>query len=388
MSTALTTRAAPRYQKPPAIKQGMVLWDGASDATVDTNVRMEWGTGAPDHTSPQGSVYVRTDAADSDTLFYRNTDGAGTWEAVVGAELTDLLAAANTWALLNTFTTGIRIVDSGAVQFGTPGTDLVLTADGADVVVTATGDLVLADSVDLMIGTGKDLNLKHDATDSWIVSATGNLIIDNTLATGFTYMDLGTDTSATGWGVRNNTGTTLFSVDGAGTATLPSTGTLSIAGTLSLADGSLVQRLGGGTGTGDVIERIGASATEGLEMVVFDADISPAAVETAVLTVPAGSFVLSVQSNVEVALTGGGTTVTYSIGTAGDPDKYGTPASDALTQNTKSNFMGPFAFLPSAEPIVLTGTATGGAADGDTALTVGTVRVRVVYYTLNSLDDA
>jgi hypothetical protein len=122
--------------------------------------------------------------------------------------------------------------------------------------------------------------------------------------------------------------------------------------------------------------------------VVFDAIISPAAVETAVLTVPAQSVVMSCQANVATALTGGGTTVTFAVGVTADPDKYGAPAVDGLTQNTKLNFIPAYAFLTAPEAVVLTGAAAGGTADGDTALSVGTVRVRVVYWTLNSLDNA
>lgn len=140
--------------------------------------------------------------------------------------------------------------------------------------------------------------------------------------------------------------------------------------------------------TGAVALRIGASATEGLEIKVVDKTVSPSAVETAVFTVPAGAVILSVQGNCESALTGGGTTVTWALGTAGDPDKYGYPGSDTLAQNSKVDTIPDWAVLGSTEPIVLTGAATGGTADGNTALTVGSVRVRIVYATLNSLDDA
>ena len=169
-------------------------------------------------------------------------------------------------------------------------------------------------------------------------------------------------------------------------------GTKTFDGTLAMADGSLLQCAGRGTGTGDVIERIGNTATEGLELRVFEDTISPAAVETNVVNLPAGSIPIAVLGNVEAALTGGGTTVTWSIGTAGDPDKYGTAGfptqADSLAKNSKSRFLGPFTQLTSAEQIVLSAAATGGAADGDTALTVGSVRIRVIYWTCNDLDDA
>lgn len=165
-----------------------------------------------------------------------------------------------------------------------------------------------------------------------------------------------------------------------------------VTGTQTYADGSLIQIVGAGTGTGDVVERLGGTTTEGLELRVIDVTVTPAAVETAVATIPVGSVVISVQGNVQTALTGGGTTATWSLGTAGDPDKYGTAgnpssAADSLAKNSKSGWIGPFTQITSAEAIVLTGAATGGASDGNTALSVGTVRVRIVYWTVNGLDD-
>jgi hypothetical protein len=158
-------------------------------------------------------------------------------------------------------------------------------------------------------------------------------------------------------------------------------------GATTVPDGSVLTLAGAGGTAGDIVQYIGSS-TEGMHLVVFDAIISPAAVETAVLTVPAQSVVMSCQANVATALTGGGTTVTFAVGVTADPDKYGAPAVDGLTQNTKLNFIPAYAFLTAPEAVVLTGAAAGGTADGDTALTVGTVRVRVVYWTLNSLDNA
>ncbi len=139
---------------------------------------------------------------------------------------------------------------------------------------------------------------------------------------------------------------------------------------------------------GSVIQRIGATATEGLETFVYEETVSPAAVETNLIETPAGAVIRSVQANVETALTGGSTTVTFAVGTVSDPDKYGYPGSDTLAQNAKVDTIPTHAILGSAEQMVLTGAATGGTADGDTALTVGSVRVRVVYDVLNSLDDA
>lgn len=138
--------------------------------------------------------------------------------------------------------------------------------------------------------------------------------------------------------------------------------------------------------TGAVALRFGDTATEGLEFRVYEATVSPTAISTNLLNLPAKSFYLSIQANVETALTGGGTTVAFSIGTAGDPDKYGTAAT--LTKNTKLDTIPALAVLASAEQLVLGGSIAGGATLGNTALTVGSVRVRAVYVTVNSLDDA
>lgn len=167
--------------------------------------------------------------------------------------------------------------------------------------------------------------------------------------------------------------------------------TLGASGVLTVPDGASELIQGAGTGTGDVVRTIGAVAGEGLELAVYEATVEPAAVETNLLLLPAGSVILSVQANCETALTGGSTTVTWSIGTTGDPDKYGTAGNgggDTLLANGKLDFLPDRVRVASAEQIVLSGAATGGASDGDTALTVGSVRVRIVYERFNSLADA
>lgn len=66
------------------------------------------------------------------------------------------------------------ILDNQAQSFGTPGTDLVLTPDGTDVIVTGTGDLVFNDSVDVKIGTGKDIGVAWDGTRLNVTQAAPN----------------------------------------------------------------------------------------------------------------------------------------------------------------------------------------------------------------------
>jgi len=135
---------------------------------------------------------------------------------------------------------------------------------------------------------------------------------------------------------------------------------------------------------------------EGLNTVIVDKTVSAlSAVETAVFSVPAGSVIRAVLGNVETAIgfaAGAGTSVTWSLGTTGDPDKYGTAgyptAANALTQNSKSSWVATPTHLAAAEAIVVTIAATGGTADGDTAPNAGAVRVVLVYDTYAALANA
>lgn len=164
-----------------------------------------------------------------------------------------------------------------------------------------------------------------------------------------------------------------------------------VTGALTMSDGDLMTIEGSGTGTGDVVTRYGATATEGLELRVYEETVTPAAVETNLLLLPGASMVASVSANCDAALTGGGTTVTWSIGTTADPDLFctaGNGAGDTLLQNGKADVIDMSTFNGPAVQMALTGCVTGGATAGDTALTVGSVRVRVVYWAVNQLDDA
>jgi len=133
------------------------------------------------------------------------------------------------------------------------------------------------------------------------------------------------------------------------------------------------------------IDQIGPLSTEGMKTMIIDETLSPAAVETNLsATIPVGAVVRYVGACVMSSLTGGGTTATWGVGTAGDGDKYGTAGfgdtvADALTKNSKSRCCPTPTTLAAAEQICVTGCATGGTSDGNTALTVGTIRVVVIY---------
>ena len=86
--------------------------------------------------------------------------------------------------------------------------------------VTFAGNVTLADDDSLILGTGSDLTVVHNGSNTLMTSTTGDLVVDNTNATGSTIMQLGTDTSATDFQVQNNTGAAMLTVDGAGTVTM------------------------------------------------------------------------------------------------------------------------------------------------------------------------
>ena len=160
-------------------------------------------------------------------------------------------------------------------------------------------------------------------------------------------------------------------------------------GSAGIATGLLT--LDEASAAGTVAMRFGATTTEGLELRVYEETVTPAAVETNLLLLPSASMVASVSANCDAALTGGGTTVTWSIGTTADPDLFctaGNGAGDTLLQNGKSDVIDMSTFNGAAVQMALTGCVTGGATAGNTALTVGSVRVRVVYWAVNQLDDA
>jgi hypothetical protein len=152
-----------------------------------------------------------------------------------------------------------------------------------------------------------------------------------------------------------------------------------------LKDGAVYAPVGAATPA--VALGLGSTAATGAHVKVIDETVSfveNAALYKAMTTpIPAGAVILSVQANVQAALTGGSTTVKVGLGpNASDPDKYG-KTSD-LTQNQKINTIPDWAVLSAEEAIDICSCATGGGA-GDTALTVGSVRVRIVYLTLTSL---
>ena len=132
-------------------------------------------------------------------------------------ELPDNLTAA--WLARQGSNDYIRVNTSNtveAVRFGNTTTNPVFQFLGSGA-ISFGGTVSLVDSALLNLGDSNDLSLVHNGTDSVITNITGDLIIDNTLVTGSTIMQLGTDTSATDFQVQNNSSAAMWSVFGDGT---------------------------------------------------------------------------------------------------------------------------------------------------------------------------
>ena len=125
-------------------------------------------------------------------------------------------------------------------QTDATGSNYGLYIAGADdyAIYVASDNVLLADNSNLVIGTGSDFTIDHDATNTTITSATGDLIIDNTLVTGSSIFRLGTNTSATDFQVQNNSESALLTVNGAGVVTI--TGSADGTDALVLAAGDIL----------------------------------------------------------------------------------------------------------------------------------------------------
>lgn len=157
-----THRVGPNFRDVIVKGASMRLSDATSRTTTDY-AEVICGDGVPSGAYGRDSgatlVYLRKDASSVATAMYVSVNGGTAWtamdpSAVSGADIT--------------------FNDTFAAKFGTPGTDLVLTADGTDVIVTGTGDLVFNDSVDLKIGTGKDIGIAWDGTRLNVTQALAN----------------------------------------------------------------------------------------------------------------------------------------------------------------------------------------------------------------------
>ncbi len=133
---------------------------------------------------------------------------------------------------LNVGTTDVQITgNTGDMYLETYGGDLNINAENDDVYITSDygagdiylyGDVSISGSVGILdneilnIGTGNDLQITHNGTDTTITNTTGKLILDNTDNNDEIIARLGSDDGATSFQVQNNSGTSVFSVAGNG----------------------------------------------------------------------------------------------------------------------------------------------------------------------------
>ena len=114
------------------------------------------------------------------------------------------------------------LVANRAIQIGSStNTDLTLNGAtaGRDVTWDASANALIAlDNASYIAGTGSDLTISHDATNTNITSATGDLNVLNTAVTGSTVMRLGTATTAVSYEVQDSASLVLHSITGDGAA--------------------------------------------------------------------------------------------------------------------------------------------------------------------------
>ena len=147
----------------------------------------------------------------------------------------------------------------------------------------------------------------------------------------------------------------------------------------------------GGAAAPVSVLNLGSNSTIGTHVKVIEEVVSlaenDAKYKAMTTPIPAGAVILSVQANIEATVTGGSTTVKIGLGpNGGDVDAYG--LSGDLVKNTKINTIPAWAVLATETAIDVNGVVTNGSALGDTNITAGSVRVRVVYLQLVSLANA
>lgn len=115
----------------------------------------------------------------------------------------------------------------------------------------------IPDSQTLEIGTGADLSISHDGTDSLIANTTGDLIVSNSNTTGAVNVVLGTQDGATTFAVQDSTSSNLFVVAGDGGVGI--VGATNIADTTQSTSSSTgCLTLGGGLGVAKDVNVAGA----------------------------------------------------------------------------------------------------------------------------------
>lgn len=190
-----------------AVNSTIVLEAGASSTNKPASLVNTGSTGVLAITGTSGVTL-----SDS-TATLSLASGALTATSLVSATLAPSGAATVNPAGAASLESSAAAINVGANAVAQP----VNIGTGAAARVITVGNAASA-SLTLEAGVGA-LTVNADTGMTISNASSGNITIDNQAATGEIRVDLGTDTSATKFAVRNNSGTTLFSVDGAGTVT-------------------------------------------------------------------------------------------------------------------------------------------------------------------------
>jgi len=175
---------------------------------------------------------------------------------------------------------------------------------------------------------------------------------------------------------------------GASASFLMTQGAQTVAGAQTF---SAASTLTAGAAAAAVALRLGASATEGLEIKVIDEVVTTTngVEDNLTETVPAGAVILYGQINLDTAVVGDASgddlLAKVGLGTTADPDKYGKTA--ALTLDSKGDLIVDWAVLGSEETVAVRACKTDGTACTEKFTGSESVRVRLAYLVLNSLDN-
>ena len=185
MSTALTIDSSLPRNRKPHVFSGVLLAKDQNTDDFTTAIPVTAGSGAPSHNAAVANeIYIRTDASDADLLLYRAINTSGSWETMIGSELTDLLAATNTWTAANTFSHASGVTtDTLTERTSAAGVtvDGCLIKDGRAALLATAAMFTSTEQT----GTGSSQNVAHgfgaapsmwwavptDTTAGWVVSA-------------------------------------------------------------------------------------------------------------------------------------------------------------------------------------------------------------------------
>lgn len=380
---------------PSILKRAIQLVGGARVATLTGAETIDRSASQIQILNPNGSnrtiTLPTTDLCDGWMVLWKNSGTSGNLIIATAAPVTVATLTPGQWAITvgtgTSFSVAAYSGETGSLDLN--GTELILDAD-ADTSITADTDdqidfrlsgaddfrmianyllilsgsaVHLADSAPIELGNTQgaaDDSIAHNGTNTVWTHSTGNLLIDNTAATGATLLDLGTDTSATSVQIRNNSGTAILTV--AGDSTLAS------AGALTTTDGvssGTARKVGG---VASIITAAGTSHTGSTDEAVLASYVIPAN------TIKAGTFVRC-RFLARVTADNGATTLTGRL-RLGTTTLTGTEliVSSAVDTSSGHIFEGEFVLIGRAAPgasaaIVGCGSFAQPAAAGGARIT-------------------